>query len=90
VAAAEIPAEIFPQNLTGCRAIIYSNGMETNTTAARTKQAARMTAHVVEQAERVRGLSRAEAIDLVAGHTGATVAQVQALLVVAAGLRAGR
>lgn len=70
--------------------MIYSNHMETNTATARTKQAARMTAHVVEQAERVRGLSRAEAVALVANHTGATVAQVQALLVVAAGLRAGR
>jgi hypothetical protein len=70
--------------------VVYSTYMETNSTTARTKQAARMTAHVVEQAERVRGLSRAEAIALVANHTGATVAQVQALLVVAFGLRAGR
>lgn len=70
--------------------MVYSNGMETNTATARTKQAARMTAHVVEQAEQARGLSRVEAIALVANHTGATVAQVQALLVVAAGLRAGR
>ena len=61
--------------------MIYSNDMTNRAaTAAKMHRAATMTAEVVAQAQRVRGLTRAEAVALVALRTGATVAQVQALL----------